>query len=148
MSPLPIEIKYSLARLFIVVLRARGLLALFPAPHVVSSLKFTHGPGACRLSFERALDGIISRSSSENYSASINPIFFWPALWLILVQLVSSSAVLKNGPESGWDACTSDTSRCPERMRNNSAGQQRSETESAASTARNISENVEIAFIS
>ena len=29
----------------------------------VSSLKFTDGPGACRLSFERVLDAIISRSS-------------------------------------------------------------------------------------
>ena len=35
------------------------------ALHVVSSLKFNYDPGACRLSFERVLDAIISRSSKS-----------------------------------------------------------------------------------
>jgi hypothetical protein len=47
-----------------------GWLRSSPAPHVVSSLKFTGGPGACRLSFERLLDAIISRSSSETHNNS------------------------------------------------------------------------------
>jgi hypothetical protein len=68
---------------------------VFPAPHAVSSLKFTNGAGACRLSIERVLDAIISRSLSKDYNPSINPMLFWPPLWVIVVQLVSSSAVLK-----------------------------------------------------
>ena len=49
--------------LFYYVLDAWSRSAL--APLVVSYLKFTDRSGACRLSFERVLDAIISRSSKS-----------------------------------------------------------------------------------
>ena len=57
---------------------SRGSLA----PLVVSSLKFTDGPGACRLSFERVLDAIILRSSMSDVTPQSTLCLFSRTYWL------------------------------------------------------------------
>jgi hypothetical protein len=60
-----------------------------------SSLKFTDRPGACRLSFERVLDAIISRSSSQNLNMSANAALLSAATSVILLELVSQLLCFK-----------------------------------------------------
>lgn len=70
---------------------------MLPAPHVVSSRKFTDGPGACRLSFERLLAATISRSSGENNNTSNNTNPLKVAVSVMLLELVSILRCLKMG---------------------------------------------------
>jgi hypothetical protein len=77
-----LSLKFEAFRLSLTLDLSSGQSDLPPQLVYVSSLKFTDGPGACRLSFERVLDAIISRSSERIVTQRLTLFFFSRLHWL------------------------------------------------------------------